>query len=244
MAVLLGVALLGVPEARARAVNPHLARGIRLLDQAEDEKALVALQQALAWPGASADERASAHFYLGVTYYNLHQPRRAEQHFRGAFELAPRFSVPADLSPKILQLVEQLRPKAGPPPPPPRRPGARPPAPPPGHHPVPPRVNWPAWVTLGLAAAAAGSGLGLSLAAQRDAGAANDLSLPHDEAQGMYDSAGRYALSANILFGVAGAALVASGVLFLVRRPAREPGRAGIIPVRGGAVVQVGGVCW
>ena len=96
-------------------------------------------------------------------------------------------------------------------------------------------------MTLGVAAAAAGSGLGLSLAAQRDAGAANDLSLPHGEAQGIYDSAGRYALSANILFGVAGAAAVTSGVLFYMgwRRNRNRAVSAAVLPSPSGIAVQV-----
>jgi len=99
-------------------------------------------------------------------------------------------------------------------------------------------------VTLGLALTAGGVGLGLGVVARSEANTANDPSLFNDEAQATRARAERYSLSANLLFGVAGACAVVSGVLFIVGRRDREAPRASIAPVRGGALVQLDGVRW
>ena len=238
----------------ARPENPHLARGIRLLDQAKDERALAVLEKALGWRENGRDELARIHFYLGVTRFNLAQPERARAHFEMALEIDPGLRIPADLSPKILRLVEKVR-TARAKRPPPSQPPSRaadplpravpPPSPATGDRPAArSRTSWPAWVTLGIALAAGGVGVGLGAAARRDANEANDLGMPHDEAQAMHDRAGRFALTANILYGTAAAAAVAAGVLFLVGRSRPGGPRAGLAPLPGGALVQIDGVRW
>lgn len=246
--------LLGTSPVWARPANPHLVRAVRLLDRGEDERALKALNQALKWRGSTRVELAQVHFHLGVVQFNLNRPAVGAKHFELAFEIDPQLQVPNDLSPKILKVVERIRRKHVAPAEPQSRPPTSEvvtrPAPPVAVAPTPPpppprsRVNWPAWVTLGLAVTAGGVGLALGVVARNEANTANDPSLFNDEAQATRDRAERYSLSANILFGVAAASAVVSGVLFIVGRRDREAPRASIAPVRGGALVQLDGVRW
>ncbi len=112
-------------------------------------------------------------------------------------------------------------------------------------------MNWPAWTLAGLAVAAGATGLALGVVARNGASDANasdgnGLKLSTAEAQSKHDSASKMALGANILFGIAGAAAIASTVFFVVGYGERKPppATAGVAPVPGGAVVQVSGVTW
>jgi len=246
------------PADAADGDNPHLEQGIKLLDQAEDEKALVQFQRALKRTGSPRAVRIRVHMYLGITYLNLLQEARAERHFRRALRRDVEFKLPAGVSPKITEMVERLRTEVRSAPPP-RRPRRRPvrrrvrPAPVPiSPSPMQPPVErrsgavyWPALTALGVAVAAGGTGLALGVLARNKAADANDLSTPAGPAQETYDSAEQMALSANILFGVAGAAAVASGVLFYWGHRQGQSARVssvGLAPLaEGGALVRLGG---
>jgi tetratricopeptide (TPR) repeat protein len=249
-------ALCLIPETRAEARNPHLERGISLLDNAHDEDALREFEQALTWKKSPPKERATIHLYLGITQFNLLEESQSARHFREAFKLDPRVKLPADASPKLVEFVDRIRaedssrsrlaaaakrvsPEVKPLPlPPPRRAAV------PLQDEARPRsTNWPAWITLGVSVAAGGTGLAMGLLARQRADEANDLSIPYDQAQPRRDSAESLALTANILFGVAGAAAVVSGVLFIAGRHKSSPA-ARVARVRGGAMVHLGGFTW
>jgi outer membrane biosynthesis protein TonB len=249
------------------AANPHLPKGVRLLNKAEDEKALAAFQQALKWKRSTPKEITQAHLYLGITYSNLIRQKDAARHFRTAFQREPDLKLPEDISPKTAEFAEKIRaevkavqptkpepvtqpigvkPQPEPQPQPQPEPQPQPP-PPPAKKPV----NWPAWTLAALAVAAGGTGLALGLVARSAASDANatdaaGLKLSTSEAQSQHDSASKKALAANILFGVAGAAAIASTVMFIVGYGERKPPRAtaGVAPVLGGAMIQVSGVTW
>ena len=245
-----GISLALTSPAGARG-NPHFKRGVKLLDQAEDEQALEAFRQALKWPGTrSKRNRARIHVYIGITQLNLTNEEEARKHFGIAFRLDPRARLPDGLSPKIEQIAGEVRAQQG------STPAAPPPVvPPPAPvtSPVTPVVTrravsspwtyWPAWTALGAAVAAGGTGLALGLISRKRADEASDLGLPTSLAQSKHDTASNMALTANVLFGVAGAAAITAGVLFYVGSQ-RSPATAEVVPLRGGALVQVHGLTW
>jgi len=232
--------------------NPHFKRGVKLLDQAEDEQALEAFREALKWPGTrSKRNRARIHLYIGITQLNLTNEEEARKHFAIAFRLDPQARLPDGLSPKIEQIAAEVRARheGGPAAP---SPAVRP-SPPPVTSPVTPVVirraapspwtYWPAWTALGAAVAAGGTGLALGVISRKRADEASNLGLPTSVAQSKHDTASKMALTANVLFGVAGAAAIAAGVLFYVGSQ-RSPTTAEVVPLRGGALVQVHGLTW
>lgn len=236
--------------------NPHFKRGVKLLDQAEDEQALEAFQQALKWPGTrSRRNRARIHIYIGITQLNLTNEEEAKKHFGVAFRLDPQARLPDGLSPKIQQVAAEVRARQVSAPAPP----VAPPTAAPVTSPVTPVVTrraggsspwtyWPAWTVLGAAVGAGGAGLALGLISRKRAEELNEpglagLGIPTSEAQSRHDTASKMALTANILFGVAGAAAITAGVLFYVGS-LRAPAAAEVVPLRGGALVQVRGFTW
>lgn len=247
--VLASLAAMSVASAKG---NPHMARGIQLLDQAEDEQALKQFEQALKWPGGRRAHRATIHIYLGITQLNLANDTAAAAHFREALKLDAKVRLPGGVSPKIERFMARIRSEQ---PAQPVRPKPAP-APSPVVRPVTPVVSrrdrpsplgyWPAWAALGVGVAAGGAGLALGLLAGKKADEANDLGLPTSEAESTHDTAGKMALSANILFGVAGAAAIASGVLFYVGSRDRDDRGpvAGLVPMEGGALLQLRGATW
>lgn len=81
--------------------------------------------------------------------------------------------------------------------------------------PPPPSRTW-TWVALGTGAALAAGGAAVGFFAQQDAD--NLRNFQHDQAQAdaLHDGAQTKALTANILYGAAGAAVVAGGALFFI----------------------------
>lgn len=230
-----------------------LQKGIKLLNDMEDAKALKELQKALG-ANPTSEEQSRIHLYLGITYFNLLKPEDAKQSFGKALDLNEAAELPESTSPKIKDLFAKLKasrvkkPDEGTvTPPPTSKPdeGTTGPVTPPPPPPEKRSWNWPAWITAGVAVAAGAAGLGLGLSARSSADQAADLSLPWAEAQSHHDSATGKALGANICFGVAGAAAIASGVLFVIgSRNKREAPSAAVVPLPSGAVVQVGGIRW
>jgi hypothetical protein len=248
------------PAVAAGRTNPNLKEGIQLLSQAEDEKALLQFRKALKRPKNLRSTRAKIHMYLGITYLNLLKEPKAERHFRKALRLRRALKLPPGVSPKITGMVDRLRRELKDAPPPKkrtrvrRRAARRRTAARLQPRPITPVVQrsdgtsggvyWPAFVALGVAVAAGGTGLALGLVAKGKADEAHDLATPSGPAQESYDTAERMALTANILYGVAGAAAIASGVLFYWgsrQGKQRRVSSVGVAPTAGGALVQVGG---
>jgi hypothetical protein len=101
-------------------------------------------------------------------------------------------------------------------------------------------VNWPAWITLGLATFAAGAGCTMAVLAWKDQGDMGDLLQGTDRWNDLKDSTEKKALAADVLFGVAGAAAITTLVLFLIDGDDEEAVSAGIAPTAGGATVTFG----
>jgi len=89
--------------------NPYLVRGIQLIDDAQDERAIRELKKALSWPGNQRRHLVAIHLHLGIAYFDLLNRNQAAQHFRTAFQLNPRARLSAALSPKIRAFAERLR---------------------------------------------------------------------------------------------------------------------------------------
>ncbi len=206
-------------------------KAVSAYEDFEYENALRLLRKAAGHPGSSEEEQARILLYQGLVHFTLGDQKLAEREFGQA--LKKDFSVypPQDTSPKIISVFEAIK-KTIPPP--------MPPEPPPDRAEPPPPVTFPAptppppgkkgrvwtWVAAGIGGAALiGGGVFGGLAAQAKgefddeewAGPAADLG----------DTVDSRAMTANILFGVGGAALVAAVVLFFVEdsgsAPAAEP---------------------
>lgn len=256
LALLLGAALY-LLSAQARAEeNADLQRGISLLNNMEDAKALEVFQQILAKPGLSEGDRVQAYLYKGIAHFNLLDKEAARAAFGEALKIYSEVSLPDMISPKIAEFFEEVRrqhrlrnkqqaaqktTKA-----PTSRPIARSSS---SATPSPPKskrtgLRAGAFATLGLAVAAAGGGLAMGLLSRSEADKAEDLALSYAEAKDHHDRAKTDALVANILFGTAGAAAVASAVLlYFGYRSEGEP-RVSVLPVDGGALMQVEGLSW
>lgn len=101
-----------------------------------------------------------------------------------------------------------------------------------------------AWIAAGVGAAAAGTAVGFGIAARN---LDNNLSQGYDPATNSYSgtrsdaqSGKRDALIANVLFGVAGAAL-ATGVVLTIIDNQRESAGAALVPAPGGGRILVEG---
>jgi hypothetical protein len=252
--LLAALTIAGAP-AHAAEANPHLERGVKLLNDMEDAKALKELRHALTWPGASSAERAKVHVYIGIAQVNLLNLSAAKKSFRDALALDATAALPALTSPKIKDLFAEVRTELGikpppepTPPPPETEPASREVVPPPPPPPRPRRstVNWPAWVTLGAAVAVGATGLALGVSARSENEAAGDLKLTYSQAQEHHDAAAGRALGANICFGLTGALAITSGVLFYVGwKREKSTTTAAVVPLpQGGAVLQVRGATW
>jgi tetratricopeptide (TPR) repeat protein len=255
------LALLLLDSSALARPNPHLKRGIKLLHDMEDARALVELQRALRVRDSSADEQAEVYVYIGIAQFNLLRTEQARASFGAALDRNPNVELPPMTSPKIRQVFESVRNRRGAVEPRPEpEPGPEPPVPTfqPDQQgrPAPvirrtrrPRPTtfwgryWPALTLLGVGVAAAGAGVGCGVTAASEAEKSKDVNLPYEEARAHYDEAGRRALAANVMYGVAGAAALTSAVLFwyyATRRPAEPPTSAAVLPLRSGVVLQVG----
>lgn len=236
--------VLCVPVLAESAMAPHFDEGVKLLKQLEYARAIKAFEKALDWPGNTAAERATIHLQVGVAHSNLNDYDAAEASFKKALTEDRTIKLPAHTSPKIQAVFEKVqaelpaaKPVVTPTPTPPVKP-----EPPPLPPPVTPRsrVNWPAWITLGAAVATGGAGLAMGLLNRSEKSKAQDTSVPYNEALSHADNASSHALAANILFGVAGAAAVTSGVLFyLGYRKEQARVSAALVPTSSGVMVQL-----
>lgn len=261
--LLLALALLLLDGSALARPNPHLQRGIKLLQEMEDARALAELQRALRMRGNSAEAQAEIYVYIGIAQFNLLRTEQARASFGAALDRNPNVDLPPLTSPKIRQVFESVRasrrsvapqPEPGPEPEPeppvptfqPKRPNQPPPVIRRARRPR--QVSfwgryWPALALIGVGVAAAGAGIGCGVTAASEAEKSKDVNLPYEEARAHYDEAGRRALAANVLYGVAGAAALTSAVLFwyyATRRPAEPAASAAVLPARSGVVLRLG----
>lgn len=254
--LLLGAALFCWAAPTWASDNPHLERGIKLLGEMNDQKALTAFGQALSHAKDNPQEQATIQVYMGIAHYNLLKQDEAKQAFRKALTLDPEVALPSMVSPKIRALFEEVRAKvkaeakpAVTPKPEDKPKPAGTPKPRPVQKKKDPRAvyRYSAFALAGLALAAGGTGLGMGLWARSLEDEAADLSLPYAEADKKHNQASTRALLANVMFGVAGAAAVTSAVLFYFgyRSLERPAASAALVPLPGGgALIQVGGIRW
>jgi tetratricopeptide (TPR) repeat protein len=247
VALVAGLVFMQAPAAWA-GTGPHFAEGLRLLKQFDYDGAAKAFREALDWPGNTRQDRAKVLIHLGIAQSNQTDYDAAEASFKKALAADPQVVLPQRTSPKIRALFEkvQLEAKEAPRPPPvvpqPEPPPATSPRPDEGgEEPAarPYSAKWPAWLTLGLAVAAGGAGAAMGALNLSEKSKAQDKALPFAEAQQHADRAASRGLAANVLLGVAGAAAVASGVLFYFGyRKHERSTSATIAPSGSGLMVQ------
>lgn len=222
---------------------PPKEQGIALLADMEDKEAITAFREALS-VSKTDSEKASIYIYMGIAHFNLLEKDSARQSFQQALLLDAKSALPEIVSPKIQEVFDgvkgemkaALKPK--PKPKPKRKPKPKPKKSGQGAY----RIS--AFVTLGLAVAAAAAGAGLAASGSGLEDDADDRSLSWAEAEDLHDQASSRYLGANILFGVAGAAAVTSAVMFYFGYRDMPEARVSLLPLRGGAIIQVGGVRW
>lgn len=239
--------LLVLPD-RAGA-NPHLAEGLRLLNEMEDTRALAALKRALDWPDNTPKLRAEIYLNIGIAHGNLLHRNAASESFRRALEQDPSITLPDRTSPKIKDLFQRVRAelqqqRSRPPAPPTAEPGPQPPPLPPATPASSPYL--PAWIVAGVAGGSLVTAIVLGALSKSSSNNAEDISLTYDEAKAHHDKATRRALGANIMFGVAGAAAITSGVLFYLGYRGKEKARTRVSVAAGptGVLLRLQGPTW
>lgn len=255
LAVVVCISFSSIPLAEAR--NRYLSKGIKFIDQAEDEQAIATLRRALRWKGNTPVDLTKIHLYLGIAHFNLLQKETASMHFKAAIKLNPKVQAPDDVSPLIETFLEEIKSK--------ERSAGTPSTPTPGvevfnpradpNRPVPEVVTvsqsqdqpegryWPGWLCVGVAAAALGTGITMGVLSGNHADEAKDPSRNYNDQVLSHEKASDFALVANIMYGVAGASAIAAGILFWVGMPEKQTS-AVVVPVPGGAVVQINGFSW
>ncbi len=220
------LALLVLLTAPPHEPNPFLLQAKVLQQSLEFEKCLKRLDNAGKWKETTDAERAEIELYFGLCKLGLGREREAEQHIERALKLNPALTLPPLSGPRVEKVFENARARAGvaaptpaaePDLPPAATPALVPDAPPPSPPPVveakPVRLGPPiALAAVSAASLAAALVLGAqaqSVAAEsRGAGFASD-------AVSLGQQANTFALGANVLYAVAGAALVACIVLLI-----------------------------
>lgn len=211
--------------------NPHLARALAQIEALQERDALRTLEKARAWRENTPGDFALYHLYRGLAAAGLAQRKTAVESFRTALIIDPGLELPKAASPRVREWFEEAGgdplEKAAEPTQRPdleSMPGAaaeRPkwsetlPRPEVADNQA--RVRWPRWVALGFglaatAAAAGGVASGISAAAAGDQAQA---STQVEAATVLNRQAHASARTANLLYGTAGALLLAGGV-FLV----------------------------
>ena len=240
-----------------------LEAGKKYLNDMEDAKALKAFEGALSETGITPKARAQLLLYIGIAQINLTNEAAAKESFGKALDADPAVELPKDVSPKIKGTFDQVKTEretrlaqekqrkaeeaarrkaeadararqvvAA-------RPKSDPQAP----------LKISAWATLGLAVVAGATGLGLGVSAKSLGKDAAGLGHTYSEAESLHNKATGRALGANVLFGIAGAAAIASAVLFYFGygrsgAPERRTAAAGIDLVPGGAVIGITATPW
>lgn len=220
----------------ARAENPFLEQAVNAYENFEFEKALRILQLADKHAGSTQADRAQVYLYLGLTRYTLGDKRQAEEEFARALQLDYNIRIPSDTSPKIVACFDKVK-KSIPPPAPKKKKVVRvkkkkkpdrkvittttttvtPPA---------PKRLW-TWIVGGVGGAALiGAGTFGYLASE----AKNDFDKERwaDKADELKATVESRSLTANILFGIGGAAMVGAVVLFFVEGSGSDSATAAV----------------
>lgn len=257
------VVILALGFSLSAKANPHLERGIKLLSEFEEKKALKVLEHALTWSGNDDAIRAKIYLYQGIAYFELLKKADATTAFRKALETDKTVVLPTALSPKIRDLFSSVRVGLGgetvdPDPPPTSQPTSQP-----GPQDVkhehgghggkggkatdrpPPKAGfsftWPTWVCAGIAVAAAAAAVGLGVAGQSKGDEARDPSIPYNDAVLIHDQAKGLVTGANVMIGVGSAAVVGAVVFFVLDWMSPPQVTAGVGPTSGGAILQLQG---
>ncbi len=224
---LASVLLVLAAPAFAEPQNPYLNQAKEFQQQLDFEKCLHRLEQASRWANNTKLQLAQIELYSGLCEAGLGHETEAFEHFELGFVLDRDLELPPQQGPKITALFRKAKDKA----PPPEEPAVPlktpPPEPPPSLVPVEPPPTPPAVVIepakplhigapLGIfiagAVVAGGGGLfgGLALASKN-----KGLAEKYESDQvADLNVAKAEALVANILFSVAGAALVAALITY------------------------------
>jgi len=240
-----GWLLLGPAAAHARP-DQHFQRGLELMRALEFERALEALDKALANPANTPADRALILVHRGIIQGNQMQLEAAIDSFQQALDADSSVRPPDSISPKLMELFKEVqkRQQEIAPAPPPTQPVAPPeprpePAPDPPPEPSEASTNWPAWITLGVGLAAGGAGTALGVLSRGSRSKAEDVEVPYLQAKEHLDRANTQALAANILFIAAGATAVASGILFYLGWNQQEDFAATLAPTPSGMMLQL-----
>ncbi len=111
----LSLVLLSLPTL-ASAATGSLEKGVQLYESLEYEKAAQLLEAALADESAPTADRAKAAGYLGVIHLVLGREKAAREAFAAALRLDPSVQLPADASPAVRSVLEEVRATLTPPP--------------------------------------------------------------------------------------------------------------------------------
>lgn len=213
------------PLAKAQASpQPELQKAIDLINEMEDAKAISYLEKALDKPGNTQAEQAEVYLYLGIAHYNLGDENAAGINMKKAKELNAGIKLPDGSSPKMMEFFNaagQSGHEAT------SSANSSPMTLPESQSSVASEnvtktdeagsttaINWPAWITLGSGVAVGVTGIIFGALSRADLDRANDLNTFTSEAEDYHDSASSKSTAANILWGVSGAAIITSGVLF------------------------------
>jgi tetratricopeptide (TPR) repeat protein len=210
----------GLLAASARAADPQVEKAVTAYDDFEYQKAIGLLQQALK-TNLDAADRVKARLYLGLSYFTLGNQKEAGEAFRKALEENYQAELPADTSPKIIEFFQKIKASL----PAPRKEPEKvvgtetgggtgvgivekkPPPP-------PPKRLW-TWVALGAGGTLVAGGAVFAYLAS-SAKSDFDKEPWADRAADLKSTAESRALTANVLLGTGGAAMVAGLVLFFV----------------------------
>jgi hypothetical protein len=228
--------LLLAAAAGAQPANPYLNQAKEFQAQLDFEKCLRRLEQASRWNGNTKQQLAQIELYSGLCEAGLGHEKEAAEHFELGFALDPSLELPPQQGPKITALFKKAKAHAPPPDPhaeikpaPPLEqptqavpPPEPPPTPAPAEsQPTPAPATIEAAKTTHLAAplsiaavsvVSCGVGIAFGVLSKSTADTARMamMSMFESDVVAKLQIAQTYGLIANVLFGVAGAALIAA----------------------------------
>jgi hypothetical protein len=227
MRAVLLVALITATAAAAEP-NPYLNQAKSFQEQLDFEKCLRRLEQASRFNGNTKGQLAEIELYSGLCEAGLGHETEASEHFELGLQLNPYLELPPQQGPKITSLFKKAKDKLPPPSkeelkeppaaPPPQHseavvPAGPPPAPPPATTTIEPAKTTHLGVPLGILAVGAvmlGSGVALGVVSKNMADAAHmqPKTMFEMDVLAQLQQAQTLALVSNVLFAVAGAALI------------------------------------
>jgi hypothetical protein len=210
----------GAQTGEARNEVPALlARAEAQIWALEEAKAIVTLEQALAWSSGASDELSKIHLYFGLAYSGLANARKAIEHFRTARSLDPVIVLPPRASPRVVAWWDQAVP----------RPRVLTPLPSalsgtPDLATDVPAVSkpWPRWTSYslaGLSVAAATASTLFGVAALNADRAARAPDVDAVTARPLFAQAQGHALVANVLWSVTASLVLGTAATYLLSSP-------------------------